>query len=317
MIFFSYLKAIVWSKAMLWLAIGVVSVRIIWTQGLLSKVYPTLPDLWFILAWIVLLIAFWYCMTSYEAMANKVKELNKVLPIKRWLMVKCPALARISMETLVHADDMSIFWLEPKEKATSLARIWENYVQRRKNLSDFVDWVTNYSSDRKTEKPTDFIVRIASGKKVYLGFDHTKHWRCSTQWRIQAKPFDCASKHFTTTFTDGTDTRKIGGESGPYVGEIPNSLWEALFIATNFRSIRHYEEIQKWLALTKFLADTKNGKIGSSPILGCLRETIMESMVSNDYTDDEFLIALSRIDLGKQKQKRPQTLADALGKKLT
>ena len=238
--------------------------------------------------------------------------LNKVLPIKRWLVAKCPALARISMETLVRADDMSIFWLEPKEKATSLARIWENYIQRRKELSDFVGWVTDYSSDRKTEKPNDFIVRIASGKKLYLGFDQTKHRRYCHQWRLRAKAFDLESRLFTTTLINETEIKKIGSETGPYVGEIPNSLWEALFIASNFRSIHHYDETKKWIALTRFLADTKNGKIGSSPILGCLRETIFESMVSNDYTDDEFLIALSRIDLGKQKQKRPQTLADKL-----
>ncbi|MEI7792783.1 MAG: hypothetical protein WCI57_04840 [Candidatus Berkelbacteria bacterium] len=317
MIFFSYLKAIVWSKSMLWLAIGVISVRIIFTQGLLSKVYPTLPDLWFILAWIVLLIAFWYCMTSYETMANKVKELNKVLPIKRWLVAKCPALARISMETLVRADDMSIFWLEPKEKATSLARIWENYIHLRKWLPNFVEWVTERSSDRTTNAPTKFTIRIASEGKVYFGFDNSKHWPGCPQWRMQAKPYVPSAREIETTFTDGAETIMLGRSLSPYVGDFSDVIWKALFIATNFRSIRHYEEIQKWLALTRFLADTKNGKIGSSPILGCLRETIMESMVSNDYTDDEFLIALSRIDLGKQKQKRPQTLADALGKKST
>jgi len=308
MIFFSYLKAIVWSKSMLWLAICIACVCMIYTQGLLSKVYPTLPDLWFILAWIVLLIAFWYCMTSYEAMANKVKELNKVLPIKRWLMVKCPALARISMETLVKADDMSIFWLEQKQKDSSLVRIWENYTQRRKDLSDFVYWATEHRAARETEKPTSFIVRIASGKKVYLGFDNSKHWTDCGQWRIYANPCDLERKYFVTTFTDESQSMKIGGEMGPYVGEIPDDLWKALFIASNFGSIYHYNYIQNWIALAKFTAETKNGRIGSSPIMCELRRTIVECQITNDFSAEDFEFALSKIDLGKQKQKKTTNL---------
>ena len=127
---------------------------------------------------------------------------------------------------------------------------------------------------------------------------------------MQAKPYVPSAREIETTFTDGAETIVLGRSLSPYVGDFSDVIWKALFIATNFRSIRHYEEIQKWLALTRFLADTKNGKIGSSPILACLRETIMESMVSNDYTDDEFLIALSRIDLGKQKQKKSNNLGE-------
>lgn len=318
MIFFSYLKAIVWSKAALWLATCIACVWMIFTQGLLSKVYQTQPNLWFILPWAVFIFAFWRFLESKDKTAEKVSRLNKVLPVKRWLMAKCPALARISMETLVNANDMSVFWNEPKEKATSMARIWENYIHLRKCLPNFVDSVTERSSDKTTKAPTEFTVRIVSDGKVYFGFDNSKHWPGCPQWRMQAKPFTIPNAgEIETTFTDGTETRVVATSLSPYVGDFSDVIWKALFIATNFRSIRHYEEIQKWLALTKFLADTKNGKIGSSPILGCLRETILESMVSNDYTDDEFLIALGRIDLGKQKQKKPHNMADWLGQKPT
>lgn len=317
MIFFSYLKTIVWSKSMLWLVVCIICLRIVWTQGLLSKTYPTLPDLWSLLFWVGITLAMYQIVNNYDAVSARIKRLNEILPIKRWLMKKCPALARISMETLVEADSMFIFWLEPKDKATSLVRIWENYARERKTLPDFVYWVTEHISIRNTEPPIDFIVRIASRKKVYLGFDQTKQRPYSCQWGLEIRStakYRHVWGYFKTTLNDGVMRREVGNETDPYMDWDPDDLWRALFIATNFKSIQHYDEIQKWLALTKFLAETKNGKIGSSPILGSLRETIMNSFISDDFTADEFLIALNRIELGKRKQKKPQALANVLGK---
>lgn len=312
---FSYLKAIVWSNAMVIFVIGGIGVFVMFSQ--VSSQRDANSNGFCVICGIALvLVMTWGLFNRVPDVEKRLEQLKQVTPLKKWLKVHCPSLAHLSLDILADAETMEVLWNQKKEKTRDFDKRFKNYTQEKEDLRIFYKWQPRAGS-KKDEKPTHFVVWIKSGKKFYGGFDQSKETSYSSKWRLDVRTHENNTDHFYLNLFDyRNDILPIGDMLGMRFAEDKRKIWEALHIASNFLWVCHYCEVNKWLVLIKFLEETKTTIVGHSSILRKIRETLLESQVFEIDCASELKDALDSIDFSNKKPKPVKGMAEVLGEHL-